>query len=207
MSNLLVAGIKCDERIRISQVNESRANTLNSRIEFLEAEITSLVGTCNHLVKMVKNAEAFISKRKEQNLATLNRSIHEVSAIVPNSEVSDIFVSVDGKKAKLAKRSGGTLAGREGSAAVSTASVLLRFAAIRSKPNTLQISLFDEAFFALSDISTDNIREYLKLFGRDMLIIGIEQRKMLFEGIATTEVIFTKINGKTKIEVVQREAG
>ena len=60
--------------------------------------------------------------------------------------------------------------------------------------------MLDEAFNTLSDETIATTREYIDVFKNDMLIIGIEQRNLLFQGLEKTTYRVQKKDGCTIVE-------
>ena len=80
----------------------------------------------------------------------------------------------------------------EGGAYRTALGTLIRYACIKAQPGAAQFMLFDESFFAFSDATTAVMKEIFEKMKQDMLIICIEQRRNVMDGISDQEYLFSK---------------
>ena len=92
---------------------------------------------------------------------------------------------------------------REGGGYRAILGALLRYACLKAQPDALQMILFDEYFFTLSDTTTYAMKDVFTAMKKDMTIVCIEQRKNAMDGILDTEYLFSKDDkGNTTVSKV-----
>lgn len=182
-NDLLKGIVTASERARIGRENEVRVKEIEKERLYYERERDNLRDTVNYLVKLYKNIEKYAQDRKELSLQLLKEAIEKSGLIVPDADVEGIHLRIAGKMARIVNAAGQDINLREGGAFRSVIGILMKYTLIAFQPNKIQAMFLDESFAALSDTTADNMRQYLSVFAEDMLIVGIEQRSYLYQGI------------------------
>lgn len=194
--NLLSAAVTCRDRAALGRKNAERLKTLEKEIDSLEVRVKDLTCFLNYMTRRYKNIEQFLVDKKEVSLQMLHEAIEQAGLIVPDADTAGIHLCVTDKKAKILTGKGQDINLREGSAYRTVMGMLIRYTLIRFQPDSLQALFLDEAFSTLSDTTADVMREYLLEFGKDILIVGIEQHSFLFEGVQ--RVLFKVVKDREK---------
>lgn len=180
---LLGAIATCEERMKSGTVATQKLIELNSKKNHYEDILHKTVEVANHLRDICLNIEQYISDKKKLSMKILQAAIEQAGNIVPDAEIEGIRLAVEGKTAVIINKQGQDINKREGSAFRSVMGVLLRYALIKAQPDCIQLMYLDEAFSTLSDATADTMRKYLDAFKDDVLVIGVEQRNYLYDGI------------------------
>jgi len=194
---LLGCIVQCKERARIGRDNRARLANFTTEQDFYRKKIQDIKDVTNYMVKEYKNIEQYLIKRKELSTEMLKLAIEKVGLIVPDADTSGITLSIKDKAAHIVNEKGQPITLREGSAVSAILSALISYSLIKAQPDALQFMVFDESFAALSDTTAATFREYLDIFKEDMLILGIEQRNYLYDGIEK-EYVYELIKGEGK---------
>lgn len=196
-------------RMEMTLENEGRARQLASKLQAdrrrIEQAIKDLQNTINRCTDIYKDIQDNLQEKQKVSLREYEDAIRESNEIVPDSDVQDCRLKIDGNRAFIVNSKEHDVNEREGSAERSTIGLLMRYTSLVKQPgDVIPMMLFDESFFTLSDNTSDNMRDYLIEFSEHTLIIAIEQKDTLFNGIEDKVVYnFTKNdNGKT---VIRRE--
>lgn len=200
---LLAACAQAKERAAIGRENEEKANRINEELKQLRTTKEVFLNCMNYMVKIYKNIEKYASDREKLSLEMLKLAISKAGYIVPDADVNGIELKVTDGSAKIVNRFGQDVNLREGSAYRAVMGILIKYTLIKSKPEAVQAIFLDEAFTALSDATTVSMREYINAFKEDILIVGIEQRSVMFEGLDPVVYVVTK--GDDKITTIRRE--
>ena len=199
-ARLLTIAASARERARIGRLNEKKYQEALQEIH-RNTEIKNALRDCiNHLVQVYKNVEKYAADRKELSLKRLKTAIETAGLIVPDAEIAGVRLLTEDKKAKIVSEDGTDINLQEGSAYRTILGQLIRYTLIKAQPGALQLELLDEAFNTLSDETIATTREYIDVFKNDMLIIGIEQRNLLFQGLEKTTYRVQKKDGCTIVE-------
>lgn len=202
-NDLLKAITVCEERIRISKQNQARYVEVSKQKSSAEELCDMVRTTANHMNKMYKNINFFLENKKNASKEILEASIRSVSAIVKDSDLQQCSIVHNNGKTKIVNERGQNINKREGSAARATMGLLLRYTCLKALPNKIQIMFLDEALATLSSTTSVNLREMLEMFSSNIGIVGIEQKDILYSGLASRRYKAVKI-GDTSI--IQEEA-
>lgn len=202
---LLAAMIQCRERAAVGRQNEKRAAECRSELQFYEQKRSTLKECINYIVQEYKNIEQYLIDKKEFSMEMLKLAIEKAGMIVPDADAKGIHLHVADKSARVLNGEGQDINLREGSAFRTVMGILMRYTLLKAQPDAIQLMLLDEAFSTLSDETASVMREYLEAFKEDMLIIGIEQRNYLYDGIDRT--VFQVLKEKDKGSTVRRITG
>lgn len=200
---LLKAIVQSKDRAEIGQRNAIRAKELDKEIDYYEIQNFELKETINYMTKAYKNIEQYLVDKKEESLEMLELAVERAGYIVPDADTEGTHLSIKEKSAKVLNAKGQDINLREGSAYRTVMGMLMRYTLIKFQPDCLQLILLDEAFSTLSDATSIMMREALQRFSKDVLIVGIEQRNVLFEGL--DKITYKVVKGENKKTVIMRE--
>lgn len=189
----------CDERIALSERNQSKFNEVKKRLDANQAVLDYTRNTANHLNRVYKNIKFFLDNKKSQSKSILEEAIHTVSSIVQDSDLSNCRIEHENGKTRILNDRGQDINAREGSAARATMSFILRYTCLKAMPSKIQIMFLDEALATLSGTTSVNLRELIEVFSDNICIVGIEQRDVLYSGLADKKYIAEKIGKDTSI--------
>ena len=184
-NDLLRAITVCEERIRISKQNEAKYIEVSKQKSSAEELCDMVRNTANHMNKMYKNINFFLENKKNTSREILEASIRSVSAIVKDADLQQCSIIHNNGKTKIVNQNNQNINKREGSAARATMGFLLRYTCLKALPNKIQIMFLDEALATLSTTTAVNLRELLEVFSENIGIVGIEQKDILYNGLAT----------------------
>lgn len=194
---LLTAIVQCKERAEIGRTNAKKLASFESELKFYKTRQADIKETINYIRDEYKNIEQYLINKKEISMEMLKLAIEKAGLVVPDADITGIHLAVGDKSAKVINDKGQDINLREGSAFRTVMGLLMRYTLLKTQPDALQVLLLDEAFSTLSDTTAATMREYLDAIKEDVLIIGIEQRAYLYEGIERITYIVTKEEDKT----------
>lgn len=181
--DLLSALVQCRERAKVGRENKERAARLQGELKFYESKSKALKECINYIVKEYKSIEQYLIDKKEYSMEMLKIAIEKAGMVVPDADASGIKLEVTDRSARVLNEKGQDINLREGSAFRTVMGVLMRYTLLKAQPDAIQMILLDEAFSTLSESTAATMRDYLDAFRDDMLIVGIEQRNHLYEGL------------------------
>lgn len=184
-NDLLRAISVCEERISISKQNEKKYKEVLGKKESAEKLLEMSRDTANHMNRMYKNTKYFLENKKSNSKDILETAIRSTSAIVKDSELQHCIIHHENGKTKILNQKGQNINKREGSAARATMGLILRYTCLKAIPNKIQIMFLDEALATLSSTTSINLREILEVFAENIGIVGIEQKNVLYNGLAS----------------------
>lgn len=192
-SALLSAITVARDRAERGMANEGKRKKYETDIFRLENEIGDMTECANHMKDIYKNIQDYNNRHQENVKNILDLAIEEAGNLVPNAVTRGIHLQ-HGKdnRVYIVNERGQDVNLREGSAYRAILGVTIRYAALKAKPDALQIMLLDEYFFTLSDATADAMKDVLDAMKRDMTIICIEQRRNVVAGIVDAEYTFRK---------------
>lgn len=190
----------CEERIRVSKQNEARYTELVQNRDAADKLCGLMRETANHMNKMYKNVKYFLENKKTQSKDVLEAAIRSTSAIVKDSDLQNCKIEHVNGKTKILNERGQNINAREGSAARATMGFILRYTCLKALPNKIQIMFLDEALATLSSSTSVNLREMIEVFSENIGIVGIEQKDVLYSGLASKRYRATKIGDVSTIK-------
>lgn len=193
---LLAAIIQSKERAEIGRANEKKLAEFRKEQRFYETKSRDIKEAVNYMSREYKNIESYLVNKKAYSMEMLKLAIEKAGLVVPDADTTGIHLSIGDNSARIVNDKGQDVNMREGSAFRTVMGKLMQYTLLMAQPDCLQFILLDEAFATLSDSTAAAMREYLNSFKDDILIIGIEQRNYLYEGI-----------DRTVYEVVKDEEG
>lgn len=201
--DLLVALTVCNERAQKGKANESKKLAHEARLVEVVDQLRETVATGNHLNNIYKNIQSYAIKHKEKSKNILDLAILEAGELVPDADVEGIHLKYtpDGRVIVVTGDDQSVVV-REGGAYSSILGALIRYAALKAQPDALQLMLYDEQFFTLSDTTTGCMKPIFEAMKKDITIICIEQRRNIMDGICDIEYQFKK--GRNKASTVTR---
>lgn len=204
-TRLLMIQAAAAERSRLGKENEAKAIQATKELERTTFLANDFRECMNQMVKIYKNIEQYSADRKKIGLDKLKAAIENAGYIVPDADAAGMKLDFDGKRATIVNSSGQDMNLREGSAFRTVLGALIRYTLIKSDPAAIQALILDEMFNTLSDETIVTMREYFNIFKEDMLILGIEQRDLVFQGIDKITYKASKANGVTEITLIEGE--
>lgn len=200
---LLVAKAQADERARIGKINAEKLKEADRELNKLTTIRDNLRECMNYITGIYKNIEKYAADRKELSTNMLKTAIEKAGLIVPDASAKGIHLDYKNKEALIVDDYGTDVNLREGSAYRTVLCMLMRYTLLKVQPDALQVLFLDEMFSTLSDETINTMREYIEVFKEDILIVGIEQRDVLFQGINKTTFEAVKTDGVTTIRKVE----
>ncbi|MBQ2885908.1 MAG: hypothetical protein IJE43_19455 [Alphaproteobacteria bacterium] len=200
---LLKNMIQADERARIGKANEEKAASIDEELSNYIKAKENLIAAMNHLTSIYKNISHYAEERKKLALDALKLAISKAGYIVPDADIEGIQLEVNDKTACVVDKDGLDINLEEGSAYRTVMGQLMDYTLIKEHPNALQVMFLDESFGTLSDETINLMREYLDVFKEDMLIVGIEQHDVLYQGLSAKR--YHAVKGKDGITTVLQE--
>ena len=171
------------ERIRIGTANVQKRVELEKELKFLQQRQKMHLETFQHMLRIYKNLQKYVEDRKELSMEMLQEAVHKAGLIVPDADVKGLHLAFSNKSARVLTETGQDVNQREGGAFRAALGILMRYALLSFQAGKCQVMFLDESFSAMIDSTADTMREYINAFKDDMLIVGIEQRSYLYEGI------------------------
>ena len=201
--DLLTALTVAQDRRDRGRANEDKLRTFETQIEKLNIEIGDLTECANHLKDVYHNIAEYERGHREKVQNILDLAIQEAGNLVPDADVAGIHLDrrPDGK-VYVVNSLGQDINLREGGGYRAVLGALLRYACLKAQPDALQVLLFDEYFFTLSDTTTNAIKPIFEAMKKDVTLICIEQRRNAMDGILDAEYTFKK--GEDKNTVVEK---
>lgn len=189
------------DRIARGKANEGKKRELETRIAVINEEIGDLIECGNHINKIHKNVKHYSIEHQKKAKDILDLAIEEAGALVPDADVGGIHLDrTENSRISVVNARGQNINLREGGAYRVILGALLRYACLKAQPDALQLMLWDEYFFALSDTTTGGMKDIFAAMKKDVTIICIEQRRNVMDGIADAEYTFKK--GQDKVSTV-----
>lgn len=200
---LLKAMTQASERADVGRVNESKAASLEAEIKNYTKLRDALREVINHVTDMYKNIRKYADDRRELSMEMLKLAINKAGYIVPDADINDIHLSVEDKKACIVDKYGLDINLKEGSAYRTVMSALVRYTLLMELPDAVSVIFLDEAFGTLSEETINLMREYISVFQKDVLIVGIEQRDLLFQGLSP--IIYHAVKDANGVTTIRQE--
>jgi hypothetical protein len=191
--DLLSALTVSQDRRDRGKANEGKRKMYEELMEKTERQIGDLRETGNHLTAIYKNIKSYNIKHQEKARDILDLAIEEAGNLVPDADVNGIHLQhTENNRVSVVNEQGQNVNLREGCGYRAILGALLRYAALKAQPDALQLILFDEYFFTLSDTTTSAMKDIFLAMKKDMTIICIEQRRNAMDGITDAEYTFKK---------------
>lgn len=172
----------------------SEKKTLYEReLATIDIKIAELTETANHMTDIYKNVKSYAIKHQERSKELLRLAVEEAARLVPDADVEGIHLKqTENNRVIVVNGEGHGVNRREGGGIRTIIGALLRYASLKAQPDALQLMLFDEQFFTLSDTTSLLMKDVFEAMKKDMTIICIEQRRNAMDGIADYEFTFKK---------------
>lgn len=201
--DLLTALTVAQDRRDRGRANEDKVKTFETQIQKLTTELCDLRECANHLRDIYLNIEEYERGHREKVQNILDLAIQEAGNLVPDADVAGIHLDRrPNGKVYVVNSLGQDVNLREGGGYRTILGALLRYACLKAQPDALQVLLFDEYFFTLSDTTTSAIKPIFEAMKKDVTLICIEQRRNAMDGIVDAEYTFKK--GADKNTVVEK---
>lgn len=206
-AKLIAASSACNERYRIGLQAAQNKEKYELNLMVVERKIDELVEASNHLTKIYKNIKHYATEHRESVYKLLDEAIIEAGVLVPDADVAGVHLKKsENNSVTVVNGKGQNVVLREGGGYRAILGALLRYASIKAQPDCLQLMVFDESFFPLSDATTSQMKEILQTMAKDMAIVCIEQRRNVCDGITERTYMFKKGEDKiTKVSLLEEE--
>lgn len=197
LSNMTIA----QERANKGRANDGKMQSYQNRLAEIEKSLAETSACGNHLRDVYKNIESYAQKHQEGARNMLDLAIMAAGDLVPDAGTSGVHLKSEANnRVSIVTSNGQNINLREGCGYRAILGAMMRYAAIKAQPDALQLMLYDEYFFTLSDITTYQVKKVLEAMSKDMSIICIEQRRNVADGIISAEYVFKKDeNGNTSV--------
>lgn len=192
-NDLLSALTVAQDRRDRGRANEGKCRMYENILRNTEEQIGDLRETGNHLKDIYKNIKSYNIKHQQRARNILDLAIEEAGNLVPDADVKGIHLQhTENNRVSVVNERGQNVNLREGCGYRAILGALLRYACLKAQPNALQLMLFDEYFFTLSDATTSAMKDIFLAMKKDVTIICIEQRRNAMDGIIDAEYTFKK---------------
>ena len=199
-SRLLRAVTTADIHARDGESYERSLEKHRHEYELLKAEQEQLINCSNHMRDIYYNVKAYSEHHQQVAKDILNVAIQEAGQLVPDAMVQGIHLKyTNNNQVMIVDQHDQNVNLREGGGYRAVLGALLRYATIKAQPAALQLMLFDEYFFTLSDTTTQAMKEMFLAMSKDITIICIEQRRNAMDGIVDHTFVFKKDNDTTEV--------
>ena len=199
---LLNAIVQSKDRAALGKANSEKMIKLNEEEKYYKEKSSALKETINYIVKEYKNIEQYLINRKELSMEMLELAIEKAGYIVPDADIKGIHLSIKEKTARIVNDKGQDINLREGSAFRTVMVILMKYTLIKFQQDCLQVIFLDEAFSTLSDSTSAVMRDFIEAFKQDILIVGIEQRNLVYDGIE--RITYQVVKEEDRISTVRR---
>lgn len=200
-SALVNANSVCIERYRSGVEAAKNKEKYETTLQSVNRRIDNVIATSNHLNRMYKNIKHYANEHRDSVYKLLDEAIIEAGVLVPDADVAGVHLKKsENNSITVVNGKGQNVVLREGGGYRAILGALLRYAATKAQPDSLQLMVFDESFFPLSDATTVQMKEILQAMAKDMIIVCIEQRRNVCDGITSHTYVFKK--GEDKITKV-----
>lgn len=192
-NDLLSALTVAQDRRDRGKANEGKRRMYENIMTNTSQQIGDLKETGNHLTAIYKNIKSYNIKHQQKARDILDLAIEEAGNLVPDADVKGIHLQhSENNRVAVVNASGQNVNLREGCGYRAILGALLRYASLKAQPDALQLMLFDEYFFTLSDATTSAMKDIFLAMKKDVTIICIEQRRNAMDGIIDAEYTFKK---------------
>lgn len=192
-NDLLSALTVAQDRRDRGRANEGKRRMYENILRNTEEQIGDLRETGNHIKDIYKNIKSYNIKHQQRARNILDLAIEEAGNLVPDADVKGIHLQhTENNRVSVVNERGQNVNLREGCGYRAILGALLRYACLKAQPNALQLMLFDEYFFTLSDATTSAMKDIFLAMKKDVTIICIEQRRNAMDGIIDAEYTFKK---------------
>lgn len=200
ISNMSVA----KDRAARGKENETKIKEFQKRLVEINQEFNEVKDCGNHLHDIYKNIQSYAQKHQDNARDILNLAIRAAGEIVPDANTKGIHLKTDDAgRVSVVNEFEQNINLREGGGYRAILGALLRYACLKAQPDALQLMLYDESFFTLSDTTTQSMKDIFSAMKKDCMIICIEQRRNVTDGILDCEYAFEKDdNGNTTVTKV-----
>lgn len=192
-NDLLTALTIAQDRRDRGRANEGKVIEYQKQLEKLDTEIGDLTECGNHLKDIYKNIKHYAVEHQQKVRNILDLAIEEAGELIVDADVGGVHLKqTENNRITVVNGKGQNVNCREGGGYRVVLGALLKYACLKAQPNSLQVMLFDEFFFTLSDVSVAALKPILLAMKKDVTVICIEQRKNVLDGIMDYEFTFSK---------------
>lgn len=199
-SSLLTARSVCLDRARRGRQSEEMLAQYKVRLEKLNKDIEDFIQVGNHLNDIYKNIKHYNKEHQEKTRSILDLAIASAGDLVPDAGTKGMHLKADdGGRVAVVNAANQDINLREGGGYRVVLGALLKYASLKAQPQALQLMIFDESFFTLSDITMSAMKDIFRAMKKDIAIIAIDQRRTAMDGISDREYLFEKGDDGTTV--------
>ena len=199
---LLIAKERCRERQEIGKLSRERYKELSKQIIELQDARVVTVSAINHIIGLVKLSEVYLELKQQESQKAIQHAIDSAGQVVSGAGMEGARLRIEDKKAWISTDLTDDVREQEGSGLRSVLSILLRYTFLTTKSSSFKMIIIDEGLGPLSDETVQCFRDYLEIFKKDCLVIGIEQRSYTYDGLADKVFEFSKVDGTTRVRQI-----
>lgn len=194
----------CSSKIETGKKYEDSYLKYKSKVDALDTNIKELIDCANHVNDIYKNIKHYNAEHQQHARDILDLAILSAGDLVPDAGAKGIHLKQENKdRVTIVNEANQDINAREGSGYRVILGALLRYACLKAQPQALQLMVFDESFFALSDITMSAMKDIFRAMKKDIAIICVDQRRTAMDGITDNEYLFEKdSNGTTTVTKV-----
>ena len=199
-SSLLTANSVCIDRASRGKKNEEMVKTYQAKLDKLNKDIEDLIEVGNHLNAIYKNVKHYSQEHQKHARDILDLAISSAGELVPDAGTQGMHLKTDDMgRVAVVNGANQDINLREGGGYRAILGALLKYASLKAQPQALQLMIFDESFFTLSDITMSAMKDIFRAMKKDIAIIAIDQRRTAMDGITDAEYVFEKGDNGTTI--------
>ena len=192
-SSLLTARSICIDRANRGKRNEEMLKTHQARLDTVSKNIEDFILVGNHINSIYKNVKHYSQEHQKRARDILDLAIASAGDLVPDAGTQGMHLKTDDMgRVAVVNGANQDINLREGGGYRVVLGALLKYAALKAQPQALQLMIFDESFFTLSDITMSAMKDIFRAMKKDIAIIAIDQRRTAMDGITDSEYIFEK---------------
>ena len=197
-SSLLKVRTVSIDRARRGKQTEEMLVSYKQKLEKTNKEIADFIEVGNHLNDIYKNVKHYSQEHQKRTRDILDLAIASAGDLVPDAGTQGMHLKTDeGNRVSVVNGANQDINLREGGGYRVILGALLKYACLKAQPQALQLMLYDETFFTLSDITMSAMKDIFRAMKKDIAIIAIDQRRTAMDGITDTEYLFEKNDSGT----------
>lgn len=196
---ILSAITQARDRAELGKQNAATLKKIDEELAAYESVKKAITECTNYLVRIYKNVEQYTKDRREIAMDMIKCAISKAGYIVPDAGANGIKLDIENGSAMIVNETGQDINEREGSGYRTVLGSLIRYTIIKANPDAIQALFFDEGHSTLDMNASSTFREYIDVFKEDCLVVVIEQRDVLFQGLDKTVYKVTKTDGVSTV--------
>ena len=180
------------ERARAGERYTKELETNLGILNNVRNQIIKIAECVKHLDNINQNIEHYSVEHQRTAQEILNRAIEEAGALVPDACGDGVHLRYHKDAVIMVNKHGEIIDDAEGGGYRAVLGVCLKYALLKAQPGALPLIVLDEALFAIDDDTTARLKRVLAAMKRDTIIVIIEQRRNVADGIADKQYSYSK---------------